>query len=176
MMENIEAGMVEEGDTAPDFTAPMVGPETADDPGEYTGDDITAFTLSDAIADGPVVLAFFPGVFSRTCTRELCQMRDWLPELGELNAQVYGVSVDSPWSQLAFINEYGLNFPLLSGFNNDVIAQFGVRRDDGLLAGIAARSVFVIAPDRRVVYKWVVYEPLVFPDFDEIEQAIEEAA
>lgn len=168
--------MVEEGDLAPEFTAPMATPENArGKSGEYTGDDIEEFALPAALEDGPVVLAFFPGVFSRTCTQELCDFRDWRAELGELDAQVYGVSADAPFPQLAFIDQYDLNFPLLSGFSNDVIEQYGVRHDEGLLEGISHRSVFVVAPDGTVVYRWVVYEPLVFPDMDEIREAIEAA-
>lgn len=55
---------------------------------EYTTDDVEAFTLSVALDDGPVVLAFFPGAFSRTCTQELYGFRDWRQELGDLDTQV----------------------------------------------------------------------------------------
>lgn len=168
--------MLTEGDQAPDFTVPMVTPEHAGTVGEYTGDDISTLTLSDALQHGPVVLAFFPGAFSRTCTQEVCQMRNWLDDIGELNGQVYGVSVDAPWSQLAFIQEYDLNFPLLSGFNNDIIADYGVRQNDGVLAGIAERAVFVISPEQTIEYSWIVHEPLVLPDLPEIEAAIATAS
>jgi len=165
--------MPAETDRAPRFSAPMATPEAASgNSGEYTSDDIEPFDLDDALAGGPVVLAFFPGVFSRTCTQELCSMRDWWGDLEGLDAAVYGVSADTPFSQLAFVDEYDINFPLLSGFNNDVIADYGVRRDDGLLEGISERAVFVISPDGEITYRWVVYEPLVFPEMDEIEAAI----
>ena len=168
--------MVEEGDTAPDFTVPMVSPgDRADRVGEYTGEDLQPFTLSDALEDGPVVLAFFPGAFSRTCTQEMCEFRDWLADVGELEGQVYGVSADMPWALLAYINEYDLNFPMLSGFNTDVIADYGVRREDGLLSGIANRSVFVVGRDRTVRYKWLVEEPGILPDLDDIRSAVADA-
>lgn len=166
--------MLQQGDRAPTFTAPMATPEAANasESGEYTSEDVGTFDLTAALADGPVVLAFFPGVFSRTCTREMCEFRDWLTEVGGLNAAVYGVSADPPWPQLAFIERYGLGFPLVSGFNNDVIERYGVRSDDGVLAGIAQRSVFVLAPDRTVEYAWRATEPLTFPDLDAIEGAV----
>lgn len=167
--------MPTESDPAPRFSAPMATPEAANgSSGEFTAEDVTTFDLEEALADGPVVLAFFPGVFSRTCTQELCSMRDWWTDLADLDAAVYGVSADTPFSQLAFIDEYDVNFPLLSGFNNDVIADYGLRREEGILEGVSERAVFVIAPDGEVVYRWVVYEPLVFPDTDEIEAAISE--
>ena len=166
--------MLQQGDRAPAVTAPMATPEAAaaTDSGEYTSDDVDSFDLAAALADGPVVLAFFPGVFSRTCTRELCEFRDWLPEVARLDARVYGVSVDPPWPQLAFLERYGLGFPLVSGFNNDLVEAFGVREEEGPLAGIAQRSVFVVAPDRTVAYAWRATEPLTFPDLDAVEGAV----
>jgi peroxiredoxin len=152
----------------------MATPEAAaGSSGEYTSADVSTFGLEDALSSGPVVLAFFPGVFSRTCTRELCSIRDWWADLDGLDAAVYGVSADTPFSQLAFVDAYDLTFPLLSGFNNDVIGEYGVRQDEGLLEGIADRAIFVIAPGGEIAYRWVVYEPLVLPETDEIEAAIE---
>lgn len=167
--------MLQETDEAPPFSAPMATPENAGDRGEYTSGHVESFDLEGSLADGPVVLAFFPGVYSRTCTEELCQFRDWMAELDALDASVYGVSADTPWSQLAFVDEYELGYPLLSGFNNDVIDAYGLRRDEGLLAGISNRAVFVVAPDRTIAYRWVVHEPQVFPDLDAVESAVSAA-
>lgn len=170
--------MLEPGDDAPDVTAPMATPEAADatERGSYTGDDVAEFDLETALDDGPAVFAFYPGVFSRTCTEELCDLRDWKADLADLDAQLYGVSVDSPWSLLAFIDEHDLQYPLVSGFNNHVIRDFGVRWPDGLLAGIATRAVFVVDPDGTVSYTWEATEEERFPDTDAIEAAIAEAA
>jgi len=140
--------------------------------GSYTGDDVARFELGAALADGPVALAFFPGLFSRTCTRELCQIRDWIDELTDLNAAVYGVSADTPWSALAFIDEYDIGYPLVSGVNNGIIADYGLRREAGPLAGIADRAVVVVAAERTVEYTWRATEPLTFPDLDELAAAI----
>ena len=153
----------------------MATPENAGARGEYSADHVESFELEEALADGPVVLAFFPGIYSRTCTQELCAFRDWLSDLGELDAAVYGVSADTPWSQLAFIDEYGLPYPLLSGFNNTVIEDYGLRVDRGLFEGIARRAVFVIASDGTVVYRWQDDTPGVLPEMEEVEAAIEAA-
>jgi peroxiredoxin len=163
--------MLEAGERAPAFEAPMATPENAENgTGEFTAEEVERFAL--AAVDGPVVLAFYPGAFSRTCTRELCQLRDWWDDLAGLEAAVYGVSVDPPFPLLAFVDRYDLSFPQLSGFNNDVIEAFGVRQEEGLLRGIARRSVFVLDDDRRVRYAWRADEPLTFPDLDEVEDAI----
>jgi len=166
--------MLDEGDTVPAFEVPMATPENAaGDTGEYTADHVEAFALADV--DEPVVQAFFPGAFSRTCTQEMCQMRDWWSDLAGLDARVYGASVDPPWPLLAFVDRYDLSFPVLSGFNNDLLEEFGVRTGDGLLRGIARRSVFVVDAERTVRYTWSADEPLTFPDFEEIEDAVSAA-
>ncbi|MGM0604352.1 MAG: redoxin domain-containing protein [Halobacteriota archaeon] len=165
------------GTTVPDVTAPAATPEAAAtaDRGSYTSEAISAVTLSELVTAGPVTLAFFPGVYSRTCTQELCQLRDWIDDLSDLGGPVYGVSVDTPWSQLAFVDEYDLSYPLLSTFNNSLAETFDVVVDSGLLRGITRRSVFVLDADLTVRYAWETEESLVFPDLDAIEATIEAA-
>lgn len=163
--------MVAEGEAAPDFTAPIVHPTDADHIGEYTSDHVDVFTLSEALTT-PVVLAFFPGAFTRTCTKEMCSFRDWRTDLGDITADVYGVSVDTPWSLLAFIHEYDLNYPMISGFNTTVIDDYGMALDAGILDGIADRGVFVIDTDGIVSYKWVGETLRELPAFNEIEATV----
>ena len=55
--------MVEVGDDAPTFSAPMTTPSG----------DIEEFSLADATADGPVVLAFFPGAFTSVCAASIVE-------------------------------------------------------------------------------------------------------
>lgn len=165
--------MVESGDAAPEFTVPMATPANAAGVGEYTSEDVEVLSLSEGLGDGPIVLAFFPGAFSRTCTQELCEFRDWRADLGSLNAHVYGVSADTPWSLLAFINQYDINYPLLSGFNNDIIQDYGMKRRESILSGIADRGVFVIDGDGTVIHDWKEKEPRQLPDFEAIRGAIE---
>ncbi|MDY6776234.1 MAG: redoxin domain-containing protein [Halobacteria archaeon] len=151
----------QEGDTAPRFRVPMAD------------GDVGEFDLEDT--DGTVVLAFFPGAFTPVCTDEMCEMRDSLSEFDDLGAEVYGVSVDTPFALNAFRDENDLNFPLLSDFDKEVIDEYGVRMEElAGLHGLAKRSVFVI-DDREVVYRWVSDDPSVLPDFDEIKDAVEEA-
>jgi peroxiredoxin len=168
--------MLDAGDPAPTFEAPMATPENAaGKSGEFTAEEVEPFALDDALADGSVALAFFPGVFSRTCTREMCQMRDWWSDLADLPGSVYGVSADPPFPQLAFVDAYDLSFPLLSTFNSSILDDFGVRVEEGILRGIARRSVFVLAPDRTVEYAWATEESLTFPDLDAMAAAMESA-
>ncbi len=166
--------MRDEGTTVPDITAPIATPAAAaaTDRGSYTSADISARSLADAATDGPITLAFFPGVYSRTCTQELCQLSDWTADLSSLPGTLYGASADTPWSQLAFIDEYDITYPLMSTFNNELGNEFDVKRTDGHLAGITGRAVFVLDTALTVRYAWETSESLVFPDLEAIESTI----
>ncbi|MGM0716600.1 MAG: redoxin domain-containing protein [Halobacteriota archaeon] len=159
--------MVQEGDAAPDFTAPMRTPEG----------EITEFTLSDALGDGPVVLAFFPGAFTSVCTGEMTTFRDRLDDLAEAGGSLYGVSIDSPFSLGEFAEQNELNFPLVGDTNKEVIEAYDVVMDfaDLGITGVAKRSVFVVDDDGEITYAWVSDDPGVEPDYDEVESATSNA-
>ncbi|WP_254544436.1 redoxin domain-containing protein [Halomarina pelagica] len=154
--------MVDVGDTAPDFTAPLA-----------TGEDIESFTLSEALEDGPVVLAFFPGAFTSVCSHEMATFRDRLEAFSEADAQLYGVSVDSPFALNAFHDELDLTFPLISDANDELIDRYDVSMDfaDLGVEDVAKRAVFVVDSDGEVTYAWVSDDPGVEPDYDEVEDA-----
>src|SRR5260370_409717 len=67
----------------------------------------------------PLVLAFFPAAFTSVCTTELCTFRDSMARFNALDAQVYGISIDLPFSLKAFAEQNGLNFPLLSDMDRE---------------------------------------------------------
>ncbi len=71
-----------------------------------------------------VVLAFYPGAFTGVCDTEICTFNDNLSKLNESNATVLGISVDSPWSNGAFKDKYGIEFELLSDYDKSVIAAY----------------------------------------------------
>jgi peroxiredoxin len=151
--------MVDVGDTAPDFTVPMAGGSAYN--------DIEEFTLSEALGDGPVVLAFFPAAFTSGCTEEMCRFRDSMASFEELDAQVYGVSVDMPFSQNIWIEQESLNFFMLADWDHEVIHDYDVVYPD-LYGSIEAaqRSIFVVDTDGSITYKWVRGEEN--PDFEEL--------
>jgi peroxiredoxin len=159
--------MVSSGDDAPDFTAPMRTPDG----------NITEFTLSEAREDGPVVLAFFPGAFTSVCTGEMRTFRDRLDALTDAGAQLYGVSIDSPFSLGEFADQNELTFPLVSDTNKEIIEDYDIVMDfeDLGITGVAKRSVFVVDEDGTVTYAWVSDDPGVEPDYDEVESAADAA-
>ena len=150
------------GDLAPRFALPAA-------PGEVV-------EVGARIGERPIVLLFFPLAFSSVCTEELCAVRDDWGAWTELDADVFGISVDSPFVTRRFREELGLPFPLLSDFNHDVGAAYGVLYEDYFgLRGVARRAAFVIGRDGRVAYAWVSDRDDVLPDFGAVRKAVREA-
>ena len=121
----------------------------------------------------PVVLAFFPAAFSSVCTKELCTFRDSMARLGQANAQVYGISVDTFFTLKAFQDHEKLTFPLLSDFNKQVIRDYGVFNEDMIgLKGIAKRGVFVLDKDGVVRHREVLDDARNEPNYDKVFETL----
>jgi len=151
------------GQQALDFTLPCCD-----------GQKIEPFRLSQNLGKDQIVLAFFPLAFTPVCTNEMCQFSDELNRFHELNAQVYGISVDSPFTLNAFIEAHDLKIKLLSDFNKEVSQKYGVLHEELRgLKGVSKRSVFVIGKDGLVRYRWVSDDPGVMPDLQEVRRALE---
>jgi peroxiredoxin Q/BCP len=123
------------GDLVPDF--------------ELLDDEGTPRTLSGFLADGPVVLFFYPAALSSGCTAESCHFRDLAKEFGEVGAQRVGISPDTVGKQREFSTTHSFDYPLLSDPDGTVARQFGVRRKFGPL--LTRRRTFVIGTDRRLL-------------------------
>jgi peroxiredoxin Q/BCP len=124
------------GDTVEDFTL-------ADDQG-------TMRSLTGLLADGPVVLFFYPAALSPGCTVEACHFRDIAAELKAVGGQPVGISGDAVERQAQFATRHRLGYPLLSDADGTVRAQLGVKR--GALGLTPTKRVtFVIDTDRRVL-------------------------
>jgi len=120
-----------------------------------------------------VVLHFFPLAFTGVCTTQLCTMRDNFGYYDGLNAQVLGVSVDSPFTLAKFKEEQAYQFPLLSDFNKDTAGAYGALYEDFLgLKGIAKRSAFVIDEEGKVIYAEVLEDAGNLPDFAAINKVV----
>jgi peroxiredoxin len=122
-----------------------------------------------------VILVFYPGAFTGVCTKEMCEFRDALARFNEFNAQVLGVSVDSPFANKSFAEQNKLQFPLLSDYSREVSRQYcGVYEDFAVLPGYTAskRAVYVIDESGRVKYAWITENPGVEPDYNAIAEAL----
>jgi len=123
-----------------------------------------------------VLLLFFPFAFTGTCTKELCSTRDNLSVYQGLNAEVFGISVDSPHSLKRFKEDLNLNFPLLSDFNKDVSTAYDTIYDTFSLGlkGVSKRSAFVIDKEGLVRYAEVLENASEIPNFEAIQNCLKE--
>ncbi|MFO7724222.1 MAG: redoxin domain-containing protein [Oceanipulchritudo sp.] len=146
---------------APTFTLKRKTPEGLED-----------VSLSDNFGEKQTVLLFFPLSFTSVCQNELCSVSGGLEAYSDLDAVVWGISVDSPFAQEAFANSAGIDMPLLSDFNKDVATAYDVLYDLLGLRGVAKRSAFVINKEGIITYSWSSDDPKQLPDFDEIQEAL----
>ncbi|KUN77651.1 peroxiredoxin [Streptomyces bungoensis] len=128
-------GRLEVGDKAEDFALP-----------DETG---TVRHLTELLADGPVVLFFYPAALTPGCTAEACHFRDLAAEFAAVGARPVGISGDSVDRQQEFAGRHTLGMPLLSDADGTVRERFGVKR--GFTLAPTKRVTFVIAQDRTVL-------------------------
>lgn len=147
------------GQKAPNFTLP----------------DITKKMVSLSDFSGKkVVLLFYPGAFTGVCEKEMCTFRDSLTEFNSFNAQVIGISVDSPFANKGFAEKNGITFPLLSDYTKSVAEQYcGLFQNFAGLTGLTVsnRAVFVINEQGTVTYRWIGESPGLEPPYDEVKKA-----
>jgi glutaredoxin-dependent peroxiredoxin len=123
----------------------------------------------------PVLLLFFPLAFTSTCTKELCSVRDNITWYNDLNAVVFGISVDALHTLAKYKEELGLNFSLLSDFNKDVSALYGSLYElfSYNMKGVSKRSAFVIDKEGIVQYAEVLENAGGVPDFNAITTTLQ---
>ena len=126
-----------------------------------TGDRVAEFELPDQtgtkrgltalLADGPVVLFFYPAAMTPGCTKEACHFRDLAAEFAAVGASRVGISTDAVEKQAKFADQQRFDYPLLSDADGTVSTQFGVKR--GLLGKLmpVKRTTFVIDTDRKLL-------------------------
>lgn len=149
------------------------------------GDKAPAFTIADTekkprslseFLGKKVVLAFYPGAFTGVCTKEMCTLRDSLSNFNAMNAQIVGISVDSPFANKGFAAQNNLKYPLLSDYTREVVKKYGIELENfsGLQGYVAAkRSIFVLDKDGIVRYSWISENPGVEPNYDDVSKALE---
>ncbi len=150
------------------------------------GDKAPDFTLFDQDAQQvslnqfkgkKIVLLFFPFANTSVCTKEMCTFRDELKEYESLDAQVIGISVDSPFALKLFKEKNNYQFPLLSDFNKVVCNQYGTL---GVFVpgkydyqGVSKRSVFVLDRDGIIQYIEILDNPGNEPNYNAIKETLE---
>jgi peroxiredoxin Q/BCP len=124
---------ISEGAQAPDFALP--------------DQDGNTVSLSERLAQGPVVLFFYPAAMTPGCTKEACHFRDLSTQFKELGAQRLGISADAVAKQHEFAEQQVLDYPLLSDEDGAVATSYGVKRK---LITPVKRATFVIGTDHTI--------------------------
>ena len=130
--------MIEQGQTAPDFTLP-----------DQDGADVTLSSFRGR----PVVLYFYPRADTPGCTTQACGIRDHRADYEAAGAVVLGVSPDSVRDVKKFADKQSLNFRLLADEDHSVCDLYGVwaeKTNYGRTYWGALRSTFIIDPDGTV--------------------------
>jgi len=150
------------GTKAPDFTLKS-----------KTAEGLVDVKLSDRLGQKQVVLLFFPLAFTGVCTQEMCDLSSGLDRYAGLNAEVFGISVDSPFAQEAWAKQNKITVPLLSDLNKEVAKAYGVIFPG--LAGIgdtSARAAFVVGLDGVIKYAEQTPTPKDLPNFEAVVAAL----
>jgi peroxiredoxin len=119
------------------------------------------------------VLLFFPAAFTSVCTQELCDISNGLNAYANLNADVIGISVDTPFAQEAWAQKEKISITLASDLNKDVTKAYDVLFP--MLAGVgdtSARAAFVIDKKGVVQYSERTPTPKDLPNFDKIKATL----
>jgi len=129
--------------------------------------------LSNNFGKKHTVLIFFPAAFTSVCTSELCDITSGLNAYSSLNADVIGVSVDTPFAQEAWAQKEKIGITLASDLNKEVIKKYQVVFP--MLAGVgdtAARAAFVIDKHGVVQYSEQTPTPKDLPNFEAIKATL----
>lgn len=107
------------------------------------------YSLSEFRGEKHVLIAFFPLAFSPVCSHQLPELQAALPKLEAADVTVLGISVDSHYANAAFARSLGVTFPLLSDWNREASAAYGVLQTK---ANTSGRALFLV--DRRGRLLW----------------------
>lgn len=101
-----------------------------------------------------VVLFFYPLDFTFVCPTEILAFSDKAAEFKAIGAELLGVSVDSQFTHLAWMNTprkeggiQNLQYPLIADLTKSIARDYGVLIEEG---GVALRGLFVIDPEQNI--------------------------
>ncbi len=155
--------MLQVGQKAPEFKTTAV-----------VGKEFKEIKLSD-YRGKYVVLFFYPLDFTFVCPTEITAFSDRIAEFHKMNTEVIGVSVDSKFSHLAWINTPRKNgglgeigYPLAEDLTKDISRAYNVLIEQ---AGIALRGLFVI-DDKGVLKSMIVNNNSIGRNVDEVIRTV----
>ena len=119
------------------------------------------------------VILFFPLAFTSVCTKEMCDITAGLNSYTGLNAEVIGISVDSPFAQEAWAQKEKIGITLASDLNKETAKAYGTLLGDLLgLGSVSARAAFVVDKQGVIRYSEQTPTPKDLPNFNSIKEAL----
>jgi len=150
------------GSQAPDFTLKS-----------RKGGNLVDVKLSDTLGKKNTVVLFFPLAFTGVCTTEMCDITAGLGAYSQLNAEVIGISVDSPFAQEAWAQKEKIGITLASDLNKEIAKAYGTLLPDLLgLGSVSARAAFVVDKNGVIQYSEQTPTPKDLPNFSAIQQTL----
>ena len=129
--------------------------------------------LSNNFGQKNTVLLFFPLAFTGVCTQEMCDITAGLSAYADLNADVIGVSVDSPFAQEAWAQKEKIGITLASDLNKETAKAYGTLLPDLVgLGSVSARAAFVIDKTGVVQYSEVTPTVKDLPNFNAVKETL----
>jgi peroxiredoxin len=148
-------------------TVPEIGSQAPDF--RLRGPGGVHYSLSEFRGEKHVLLAFFPLAFSPVCSHQLPELQEALPRLEAAGITVFGISVDSHYANAAFARAAGVTFPLLSDWDREASAAYGVLSSP---TGVAARALFLVDRDGRLVWREISEDWRAVEDIPSPERAL----
>jgi peroxiredoxin len=153
---------IQVGTKAPDFTLKSKSPADRD------------VSLSQNLGKQNTVILFFPLAFTGVCTSEMCDVTAGLANYKDLNAEVIGISVDSPFAQAAWAQKEKIGITLASDLNKKTAEAYGVLLADlAGLGSVSARAAFVVDKNGVVQYSEQTPTPKDLPNFNAIRDTLQ---
>ena len=150
------------GTKAPDFTLKS-----------KTAAGVVDVKLSENFGKKNTVLLFFPLAFTGVCTTELCDVTAGLNSYKDLNADVIGISVDSPFAQEAWAQKEKIGIRLASDLNKKTAEAYGTLLPDLMgLGAVSARAAFIVDKGGVVQYSEQTPTPKELPNFTAIKETL----
>jgi peroxiredoxin len=118
-----------------------------------------------------VILAFYPADWSPVCGDQMSLYNEMLKYFKKFNAELIGISVDSKWCHMAYMQNRNLHFSLLADFHpkGETAKKYGVYDEN---TGQCGRALFVL--DGEGVIQWSYLSPVAInPGADGIIEALE---
>ena len=131
--------MIEVGQQAPDFTLR-----------DQNNEEVT---LSQFRGKQAVLIIFYPLAFTSVCTQEMCDITSGLNAYSGLNADVIGISVDSPFAQEAWAQKEKIGITLASDLNKETAKAYGTLLPDLIGLGAVSAQGYVIGKENLIRLK-----------------------